>query len=97
LNPGSDAIQPGDVPGLSSSSSSNGLASAFNQLATNLKSGNLWLHRRTTPPFSRTSSNLPRICHHYHSAGSAVSSRRIPSNSFFPDSAKICNREIFAK
>jgi outer membrane protein assembly factor BamD (BamD/ComL family) len=36
-----DAIQPNNVPGLSSSSSSNDLASAFNQLATDLKSGKL--------------------------------------------------------
>jgi hypothetical protein len=35
-----DAIQPSSVPGLSSSSSSNGLACAFIQLPTDLKSGN---------------------------------------------------------
>jgi len=66
------------------------------QLATDLKSGNL----PCTEGFSaRTSSTLsPHLATIIIPLARPVSpSRRIPSNSFFPDWAKICNREILFK
>jgi outer membrane protein assembly factor BamD (BamD/ComL family) len=71
-----DAIQPNNVPGLSSSSSSTGLASAFNQLATDLKSGNLSAAQQdyATVQQDLQSSAVSGHHHHHHSAGLDTSS-----------------------
>jgi hypothetical protein len=72
------ALQPNNVPGLSSSSSSsNGLASAFNQLATDLKSGNLSAAQQdcaTVQQDLQSSAVSGHHHHHHHSAGSDTSS-----------------------
>jgi hypothetical protein len=69
-------VQPNNVPGLSSSSTSNGFASAFNQLATDLKSDNLSAAQKayaTVQP-DLQSFAPPAHCHHHHSAGLRTSS-----------------------
>jgi hypothetical protein len=72
-------IQPNHVPGLSSSFTANGLASAFNQLATDLKSGNLSAGQKDYAAVQQDlqSSAPPAHCHHHHSAGLRTSANSL--------------------
>lgn len=93
-------VQPNNVSGLSSSSTSNGFASAFNQLATDLKSDNLSAAQKayaTVQP-DLQSFAPPAHCHHHHSAGLHTSSTS-PNflGNFSPRSSGICSPVIFPR
>jgi outer membrane protein assembly factor BamD (BamD/ComL family) len=59
------AIQPNNVPALSSSSSS-ALVSAFNQLATDLKSGNLFAAQQDYATVQQDLQSSAVSAHHHH-------------------------------
>jgi hypothetical protein len=73
-NPGSlNSTQP-CPPGPSSSFTANGFASAFNQLATDLKSGNLSAGQKDYSAVQQDlqSSAPPAHCHHHHRTSTGI-------------------------